>query len=156
MSQDGFFVEFFATKFGPKESENDTHKENHDGCSRVSSCRSQRDRWSESESATVGKIFGDTNKIRAEERSQDFFVARFKYCNKTLAPFGMSINDEDITNAFAEKNKGHFAIKTQIFGDEIFFNEDDICENCNKNINKGIEDGFEFDFAAAFFGGKDN
>ena len=54
MDEDGFFVEFFAAKTRPDESEKEAHEENNDRFCGVGGDGGERDGGSESETESIG------------------------------------------------------------------------------------------------------
>ena len=155
VDDDGFLVEFFAAEFRPNEGEDDAHEENDDGCSRIGRDGCEGDGGGEGESGAIGEIFGDADDARAKKRTKDFGVAGVEDVFEATAPFGVIVNDEEITETFAEKNEGHFGKKTKV-GSGVFFDKNDVAGDADEDIKKSVEDGADFDSATAFPGGQDD
>ena len=74
--------------------------------------------------------------------------------NEAVAPFWHSEHNNNVADAFAEKNQSDFSGEVNVCA--VTFSKNEIAGNCDQNIKEGIDNSFDADFAAVFASGKNN
>ena len=100
MDDNGFASEFLTTEFGPDESKNNTHEENHDGRRRVCDGRGDSGRRCERERDTISSVGSDAEGEIKREWAENAFVF-FDDAAIVAEPFAIWIDDKKVHNAFA-------------------------------------------------------
>ena len=155
MNDDRFAIEFFAAEFGPDESEEKSHEKDDDGFGGIGGDGGHGDGGGGGESGTIGELFGGANNEIGEHGADDFFMASFYNLIPTAMPFGITPDDDEIGEAFAEQNDGDSSNETGV-GAVVAADKDEVTNNSDEDIEEGIEDGLDADFAGFFASGEDD
>ena len=94
MDDDGFFVEFFATEFGPDEREKKSHEEYNDGLRRIGGDGGHGHGGGGCKGGAVSEFYGSADKEIGQHGAKDFFMTSFDNLIPSAMPFAITPNDD--------------------------------------------------------------
>ena len=102
MDDDRLASEFLTPEFRPNDGKNNAHEENNDWGGRICDGRSDSGRRSERKCDAISSVGSDAKNEIEREWAEDAFVF-LDDATVVAKPFAIRVDDDEIHNAFADK-----------------------------------------------------